>query len=408
MRVGGADTHVAALAIHHEGGARFGLHVQQPLRVLGTDTDTAHRREQILSLLNRRAAVSPHEQVLASVVLQVAVTVFHPHSKHVTAGRRKPYNHHALLPTDTIVDVSLCILGRVIVLPVFSVPLLRCMMINDNRHRCGRVKDCAEFNRHVHTIARHGSLPAVRLQPGHVDHSRPTLPNRGFFIGERCIHDRRFTLRHRYIILQKHVIDQVVAESHGADPWLQAGRLVLPRLVGDGKVLGPVVERYTDHDLFHGLLVLGSHRAGDGTTRKRQEGHRVQVDQVGGRHLYGVGVIVAVVALVDEAHLVTAHRHLADDERTVVVGETDVVGALDHNEGTRVTATRCIVERTVPGDGSGRCQRQIHHRGFKRRHRGPGSGLHPVSGRLDKVGALVEPREHVHALGVGDRGPGAA
>ena len=134
-RIGGADTHEPGLLIDHERSAVGRFNMEQPLRVFRPDTDVTDRGEKVFPLFGGDNTFSRHVQVLRAVVLQVPVTVFRPHPEQVAFSREKPGHDNAVFATDTFVDLRLPVLARVVVLPLFYVPVLDVVEVHHHRHR---------------------------------------------------------------------------------------------------------------------------------------------------------------------------------------------------------------------------------------------------------------------------------
>ncbi len=407
MRVGGADTDVAGVAVHHEGGAGCRLHVQQALRVLRADTDIAYRREQVVPLLCGGPAVAGHEQVLAAVELHVAVAVFYTHAEDEAPRSRQVFQDYALLAADTVIDVSIGILGGDVVLPGFGVPALHRVVVDGEGQGCGGIEDPSELHRHGDGVGGGGGLPiGSRVYLGYVDHAGSAVPRRRTAVIENGVNGVLPAFRHLDRIGQGAAVDQVMPESECALPGLHSVDPVGSVSVCFREI---VILHNPDYDTAKGLLVLGGDRARYGSAHQCCKLHaRLQHHRVRRRHRYRFGVVGALVSRVHEAHLVGAHGDLADDEPAVIAGEADVVGALDDDEGARVPARHPVRKQAVAGNGAGGCQGQVHSRGFQRRHRSQSFCLEPSPGGFDVVGARVKPGEHVDPVVVGDRGVSAA
>ena len=406
--VGGADTDVAGLIVHHESRAVGSLYVQKPLRVFRPDTDVAHRREQVVTLLGGWSAFAGHVQIFAAVVLQFAVPVLHPHTEHEPPGSRQPLKHHALIAADTGVGFILRILRLDVVLPVFGVPAFNGVVVDHEGQRNGSIARPAELNRHGYGVAARGGLATAGIiDLGYVHHSRRPFPHRGAQVDKRSVYRVLSAFRDLDRVRNETFFDQVVLEFHCDGTGLDPIHPVLPQAVSDGKVLSAALVLHHHHDLLEGFLVLGAHRAGDGPAGKRGEIHRIQSGQVRRGDGYRRRVVGALVTRVNEAHLVASHRDLVQDERTVVVGEPDVVGALDHHEGACIAKRRSALQQAVARETAGGGQGQVDHGGRQRRYRATPLGFQPAPGRFDVVSARVQTGKQVDALGVGDGGVGA-
>ena len=348
VRIGGTDTDIAGLLIHHESRARFGLNVKQSLWILRADTDVAHRCEQVVPLLGGGPTVSRHEQVLAAVVLHFPVAVFYPHTEYEPPGNRQFFQHHALLAANTLVGGGHGKLNLDIVVPVFRVPLLHRVVIDHVGDRGGCIGAPAELHRHGYGVDGRGGLPVgSRVDFGYIHHSRRTFPHRCVKVAKPGVHGVLAAFFDLQRIGQVAFIDQVVLETNGVLSRLQAVKPV-------GAVIGCLSEITVllgaNHDTSKRQFILGGDGADDGAPFKRVQGGDVQRCCGGGRNCDQRWIVGVAVSRMHETHLVIADRDLADGERTVVVGEADVVGALDYDEGSRVAAGAPVVQDAVAGD----------------------------------------------------------
>ena len=402
MWIGGADTHVARLVVNHEGKPVFGLHVQQPLWVLGADTDIAHRRQQVVPLFRRGLALPGNEQVLGAIVLQVAVPVLDPQPDDVPVTRIQLQQAEVIAPgvLRAGIDFRFAVLRRVVGAPLVRIPLLcRRVVHHESKGRRG-VESPAELHCHADGIrVRRGRTAAVCGQLRHMHHSRYAFPHRSLAIGELDIDGNRIQLDYRDIFFLHPILNQVVGELHR----VCSRRHVLQTVetVGVGPRV-PVGVRHPHHDALDRLRVLGRHRALD--VSAHQGGQRLRLRKNIG---FGSGdgdilwVVVGLVTAVDEAHLVASYRYLVDLEGTVAAGVADIVGALDHHEGAGVVSRLRPFELAGTAERSRWGQFQVHYRSRVRRHHRPRGGLHPVPAGLDEIGAGIKTTQDIHPLGVG-------
>ena len=335
LRLGGADSYVAGVAVHHEGGTGGRFDMEKALWILGPNTDTAHRREQVVPLLGGGSAVPGHEQVLTAVVLHVPVAVFHPHAEDKPTGSRQGSQHHALFAADPVIGLRVSVLSRNVVIPGLRVPVFNRVVVHGKGQGTGGVVRPAELHRYGDGVGSRGGLSVGnRVDLGYVHDAGSAIPRRRPVVIKLGVNSELAVFLHLDGLGNVTFVDQVMLESDGALPGMHSVDLVGTVAVGLGEV---IILHHPDHDTLDGQFVLGGDRTAHSASYQCFE-HDARRQHRGVRcgHGNGRGIIDALVTRVHEAHLVTAHWYLTDHEPAVVAGETDVVGALDDDEGARM------------------------------------------------------------------------